>query len=62
MGLHPKSHLQGRMWWEEDGGGGALKEKAIKVGVAAEGRGVETKLGRKERWQWEVSTRSRGGS
>lgn len=62
MGLHPKSHLQGRMWWEEDGGGGALKEKAKKVGVAAEEGGVETKLGRKERCQWEVSARSRGGS
>jgi len=50
------------MQWEEDGGSGLLKAKAEKVGVVAEGGGVEAKPGRKERWQWEVSKRSRGGS
>lgn len=38
-----------------------LKEKAKRVGVVAEEGGMEVRPGRRERWQWKVSKRSRGG-
>ena len=60
-GAASKKQLMGWMWKEEDGGSGVLKEKAKRVGVVAEGAGVEAKPGRKERWQCKVSKSSGSG-